>query len=110
MEIALLNVRVTFQKNTVTVDAIGNHKNEWTDEYSCYATVSGEGGTEIQTAGVTVDNTDLAFTVRYCRATSGITTDEFRVLFGGEIYNILSIDHLNYKKNALKFKCQKVRR
>ena len=110
MEIALVNVRVMFQKNAVTVDAIGNHKNEWTDEYSCYATVSGEGGTEAQIAGITVDQSDLAFTVRYCRKSAGITTDGYRVLFGGEIYNILSIDHLNFKKNALKFKCQKVRR
>ena len=39
MEVALLNVRITFQKNAVTKDAIGNHKNEWIDYYSCYATV-----------------------------------------------------------------------
>ena len=110
MEITLLNVRVTFQKNTVTVDAIGNHKNGWEDEYSCYATISGEGGTETQAAGTTVDNADLAFTVRYCKKSVQITVDGYRVLFGGEIYNILAIDHLNYKKNALKFKCQKVRR
>lgn len=110
MEVALLNVRVTFQKNIVVVDAIGNHKNEWTDEYSCYATVSGEGGSETQTAGITVDNADLAFTVRYCKKTAGITTDGYRVLFGGEIYNILSIDHMNYKRKAIKLRCEKVRR
>lgn len=110
MDVALLNVRVMFQKNAVTVDAIGNHKNGWTDAYSCYATVSGEGGTETQIAGTTVDNADLAFTVRYCRKSAEITTDGYRVLFGGEIYNILSIDHMNFKKKSLKFKCQKVRR
>lgn len=110
MEIALLNVRIMFQKNSVTVDAIGNHKNGWADEYSCYATVSGEGGTEKQTAGTTVDDADLAFTIRYCRQAAQITTDGYQIMFGGEIYNILSIDHMNYKKKALKFKCQKVRR
>ncbi len=110
MEIALLNVRVMFQKNAVTVDAIGNHKNEWTDEYSCYATVSGEGGKKAQVAGTTVDNADLAFTVRYCKKSADITTDGYRVMFDGEIYNILSIDHMNFKKKALKFRCQKVRR
>lgn len=110
MEVALLNVRITFQKNAVIVDAIGNHKNEWTDEYSCYATVSGEGGSETQTAGITVDNTDLAFTVRYCKKTAEITTDAYRVLFHGEIYNILSVDHMNYKNKSIKFRCEKVRR
>lgn len=110
MEVALLNVRITFQKNSVTVDAIGNHKNGWTDAYSCYATVSGEGGSEAQIAGITVDNADLAFTVRYCKKTAGITTDGYRILFGGEIYNILSIHHMNYKKKSMKFRCEKVRR
>ena len=41
MDVALLNVKITFQKNAVEVDAIGNHKNGWTDYYTCHATVSG---------------------------------------------------------------------
>lgn len=110
MEIALLNVRITFQKNFVTVDAIGNHKNEWKDFYSCYATVSGEGGSEKAVAGLVVEDSDLSFTVRYCKKAAGITADRFRVLFGDSIYNIVSIDHMNYKKKGLKFKCEKVRR
>ena len=44
MEVSLLNVKITFQKNTVAVDGIGNHRNTWTDYYSCHATVSGEAG------------------------------------------------------------------
>ena len=47
MDIALLNVRITVQKNETVVDAIGNHKNNWTDYHTCFATVSGEGGSEI---------------------------------------------------------------
>ena len=34
MEVSLLNVKITFQKNAVEVDGIGNHKNTWTDYYS----------------------------------------------------------------------------
>ena len=33
MEIALLNVKVTFQKNSVAADDIGNRKNVWEDYY-----------------------------------------------------------------------------
>mgnify|MGYP000008132677 FL=1 len=29
MDVALLNEKITFQKNSVEVDAIGNHKNGW---------------------------------------------------------------------------------
>ena len=110
MDIALLNVRVVFQKSAVIVDAIGNHKNEWTEFYSCYATVSGENGKETTAAGITVDDSDLSFSVRYCLSVSEINNTEYRVLFGGEIYNILSVDHMNYRNKSVKFKCQKVRR
>ena len=110
MEISLLNVRITIQKQETVVDEIGNHTNAWTDYFSCYATVSGEGGKEAMAAGTTVDDSNLSFTVRYCRMVSGINNTEYRVLFDGEIYNILAIDHMNYKKKCLKFKCQKVRR
>lgn len=110
MDIALLNVKVAFQKNTVVVDAIGNHKNEWMDSYFCHATVSGEGGKEASAAGTTVDDSDISFTVRYCQKVSELNNTEYRVLFDGEIYNILSVDHMNYKRKSIKVKCRKVRR
>ena len=110
MDTALLNVIITFQKNTVKVDIIGNHKNDWEDYYTCHATVSGESGSERHTAGTTVEDTDLAFTVRWCRKASAINATGYRILFHGELYNIVAVDHMNYKKKSLKFRCQKVRR
>lgn len=110
MDIALLNVKITVQKNTVTVDKIGNHKNEWTDYYSCYATASGESPSENTDAGTVVDNSKIDFTVRYCKAVSAVDSTGYRVIYGGEVYNILGIDHKNFKKRSVKLKCQKVRR
>lgn len=110
MDIALLNVKVVFQKSTVVVDAIGNHKNEWADWYSCHATVSSESPNEDTAAGMVVDNSKMDFTVRWCRNVSEITADKYRVVYDGDIYNILGIDHMNFKKKSVKLKCQKVRR
>lgn len=110
MEVALLNVRITFQKNAVTKDSIGNHKNEWIDYYSCYATVSGESGSEKNVAANTFYDADIAFTVRYCKALKDADTTKLRVVFNGELYNITFIDHMNFKNKCLKFRCQKVRR
>ena len=110
MEIDLLNVKVTFQKNSVVSDSIGNRKNVWEDYYTCHATVSGEGGQEKAAAGLTVAESDLAFTVRFCKRAAEVTADGFRILFQGEIYNIVAVDHMNYKKKALKFRCEKARR
>ena len=98
MDIALLNVKITVEKNEVTVDKIGNRRNAWIEYYSCFATVGGEGGRETSVAGVIVDDSDISFSIRYCKAASFINNTEYRIMFNGEIYNILSVDHMNYKK------------
>ena len=113
MEVSLLNVKITFQKNAVEVDGIGNHKNTWADYYSCHATASGEAGrqtSEADVAGMVADESDVSFTVRYCRKASVIDSTGYRVVFDGGVYDILAIDHMNYKKKCLKFKCRKVGR
>ena len=79
MDIALLNRKVTVQKNTVVVDDIGNHVSKWDDFYSCYATISGESPNESTSVGTVVDNTKADFSVRWCKAVSEVTPDGYRV-------------------------------
>ena len=110
MDVAAMNVWIMFQKNEMVSDAIGNHENVWTDYYSCHATVSGESPSENTDAGTVVDNSKIDFTVRYCSLVSKIDSTGCRVLYDGEIYNILGIDHKNFKKKSVKLKCQKARR
>lgn len=110
MDIALLNVKITVQKNETIVDAIGNHKNTWTDYHTCFATVSGEGGSEKSVASLIVDDSDISFTVRYCKDLSNVESTKYRISFNDAIYNIVSIDHKNFKKKSIKFKCEKVRK
>lgn len=110
MEVSLLNVRITFQKNEVVTDAIGNHRNTWSDYYSCHATVSGESGSEKNVAANTYYDSDVAFTVRYCKALEDADSTKYRIMFKGELYDIKFIDHMNYKHKCLKFRCRKVRR
>ena len=110
MEVSLLNVKVTFQKNSVVADDIGNRRNVWEDYYTCHATVNGEGGNEKAAAGLTVVDSDIAFTIRFCKRAAEVTADGFRILFGGETYNIVAVDHMNYRKKTLKFRCEKARR
>ncbi len=110
MDIALLNVRITLQKNTVMTDGIGNHKNGWADYYSCHATASGESPKEDAAAGAVADNGKTDFTVRWCKAVSAADSTGYRVVYNDEIYNILGIDHMNFKKKSVKFRCQKAGR
>lgn len=99
-----------FLKAVVTTDAIGNRKNTWEDYFSCYATISGESGSEANAAGMTVEDVDITFTVRWCKSVSLVHSARYRIIFHDEIYNICVVDHMNYKKKSIKMKCQKVRR
>ena len=110
MKISLLNEKILFQKNSVVSDVIGNRKNVWEDYYSCFAMIGGESRNEKAEAGQTIDDVGITFTVRYCSQLVDIVSTGFRILFRGEIYNILSVDHMNYKKKSLKFRCEKARR
>ena len=113
MDVAALRSKVTFQKNETVTDKYGNHKNTWTDYYTCFATIGGEGlasSKEEEVAGTTVENFSMTVTVRYCSKAAAITSTGYRVIFMDELYNIENIDHLNFKKKALKFMCRKERR
>lgn len=109
MDIALLNVKIQIQQNEIVVDEIGNHKNTWKEYYSCFATVSGEGGSEKSIAGLIVEDSDISFTIRYCKTVEALDITKHRVLFQGMPYNIVTIDHMNFKKKSIKLKCEKVR-
>lgn len=110
MNIELLNVRIFITKNEVTVDAIGNHKNDWVPYYTCYATVSSEAGKEDTDAGMIVDDTKVDFTIRWCKKAATLDSTHYRVEFNGALYGITAIDHMNYKRKCIKLSCQKVRR
>ena len=110
MNITAMNVKIIFQKNDVVIDKIGNHTNKWVDYYSCYATVSGENGSEQAVVGETVENVQICFTVRYCRKISDVSSTKYRIVFNDEMYDIVSVDHFSYAKKYLKCKCRKARR
>ena len=110
MKIELLNARIFISKNTVVADAIGNRKNEWQPYYTCCATVSAEGGKEMTDAGMVVDDSTIDFTIRWCAHSAAITSTGYRVQFQDELYDILSVDHMNFKRKGIKLHCRKVRR
>ena len=110
MEISLLNEKILIEKSEVVSDEIGNRKNIWNPYYECFATIGGERGKENATAGVVNDESDITFTIRWCKKASLIKSTSHRIIFHDELYDIVSVDHLNFKKKALKFKCRKVRR
>ena len=113
MDIGAMNEKITIQKNVPTVDAIGNHREVWTDYYTCHATVSGEESSvssEAEEAGQRVEKGKIAFTVRWCFALNSVNSTGYRISFKNELYDITGIDHMGYKKKSVKIMCMKTRR
>ena len=110
MEIALMRSSITIQKQTVSVDPIGNRTNTWSDYHSCRAYVNTSYGYEHHVASQTVDTATLMFTVRYCSALRNLCSDEYRIIFDGEIYNITYIDDYQFRHETLKLTAERVNR
>nr|DAK80607.1 MAG TPA: Putative head tail adaptor [Caudoviricetes sp.] len=109
MDIGLLSTFIFITKNEVIVDAIGNHKNAWIPYYHCHATVSSEAGKENTDAGLVIDNSKIDFTIRWCKKAAAIDSTHYRVEFNGELYDIKTVDHMNFKRKCIKLSCEKVR-
>jgi SPP1 family predicted phage head-tail adaptor len=107
MKISLLNERIMIQKSEVSSDAIGNRISSWKDYCSCYATISSESPKEETAAGVTWDESMIDFTVRWCKETAVLSSKGYRVVFRDAVYSIEGIDHMNYKKKAIKLHCRR---
>ena len=110
MDIAAMNVRITFQKGTAGIDRYGNHRNTWEDVYTCWATPVMASGNEAEVSGTTQVKERLDFTVRYCSELSGVSADTHRILCRGQVYNITSVNPMGYKNKSLKFCCERERR
>ena len=105
MDIAGLNTRITIQKSQTVVDQYKNHTSEWVDCFSCWATcsASGKSAEETQNAGYTQEADRLDITVRWSTETEAVNAKQYRILVGGRIYNIVSIDDMGFRKNSRKF-------
>ena len=112
MHISWLRARITIQKNETVVDQYGNHKSVWTDYFTCWATgsTSGRNGDEAESAGHTTENNRVDFTVRWCSETAAVDAKHYRIILGERIFNILSVDEMDFRRISLKLNTELVER
>lgn len=104
-----LNEKIIFQKDTVTVDQYGNHRKEWIDYFACHTYANTY--VKEETDGVTTtDERSISFEVRYCSELAPVTSGNYRIIFHDEIYNIESVDMMNWQRKMIHFKCRKEKR
>ena len=110
MDISKLRSRITIQQAVVQKDAIGNHTNVWVDFWSCAAYANLASGKEYGAAGQTLGSDTLVFEVRWCERLRDLDGTRFRILFGGSIYNIVTVDDVQFRHEKLKLTAQRERR
>lgn len=110
MKISDLNKKIIIQNKVVRVDKIGNHKSDWSDYLKTNAYISYQGKGEEVFLGMEQDRSDISFTVRFQNRLKNINTSEYRIILEDSLYNIISIDFMNYKNKFIKFRCKQVER
>ena len=107
MKIAEMNERIVIQKSRMETDRIGNHTLKWFDYYYCWARVDNVSGKEFWEAAQHNAQDSLYFTIRYFSPVHDLDTTHYRVKFRGQIYNITSIDHSQYKNKMLRLMAER---
>ena len=112
MHISWLRARITIQRNETVADQYGNHKSVWTDYFTCWATgsSSGRSADESSSAGHTVEENRVDFIVRWCTETAAVDSKYFRIILGERIFNITSVDEMDFRHISLKFHTELVER
>ena len=107
MVISEMRERIIFQRNTATKDKNGNRILSWEDVYSCAAYANNLSGTEYWAAAQTNSETDMYFVVRYCSELKNINSENYRIIFRDEAYNITFIDNVQYANKTIKIRVEK---
>ena len=105
-KIARFNERISIQKNTVTVDKYGNHKNAWTDYFTCYTYASTYQYDKERESAVTEEERTINFEVRYCEELKDLDSTHYRVAFHGDSYDIQTVDFMNYQRKTIRIVCK----
>lgn len=102
--------RITIQKSTTGNDKNGNHTLVWENYYECSAYVNNLSGKEYWAAAEVNAQDEVNFIIRYCDKVSELTSDHYRIIFRGNIYNISFVDNVQYKNKTVKLRAARVKR
>lgn len=110
MEISQYRSRIIIQRTAVTIDAVGNHINQWEDAFTCWAYANMTSGNEQAEAGQLISSDKVTFTVRWCKKLQDLAADKNRIVFNGKIYNIIYVDDFGYRHKTLKISTERCER
>ena len=93
---------IQFQQYVEGFDEIGNPSHEWKDYKQAYAYVNGLSGREYWEAAVVHGENTVEFIFRWKPLFDLINTKQYRIVFNGSVYDIVSIDNLQFRNKLVK--------
>lgn len=104
MNAGMLKKLVTIEQYVNGFDEIGNPSQEWVTYKKSYAYINGLSGSEYwEAANIKQENT-VEFTFRWKPFFDNLNTKQFRINFQGSIYDINSIDNVQFRDKTVKIK------
>ena len=110
MKISNYNERITIQTQTSYMDEWGNHELVWEDLCSRWARVNTYGKNESGEIGGPEDEREVLIEVRYDNVLAKMTSDNYRIVFRDEVFDIEYVDLMNWEKRVIRIKAGKVKR
>lgn len=97
--------KIVIQINEITV-VDGNEVDDWKDYFSCYAYANGLSGSEFWAANASQAESVVVFEVRYCSEIAEMDTQNYRIAFNNQFYDIINIDNVMFLNDNVKIRTQ----
>ena len=104
MNASMLKNKITIQKKTAVADDIGKISEVWSDYMAVHAYANRLSGQELIIAAANGQQDTVTFSVRYCGTLADLNSNDFRIIFMGRIFNILTVDNVQFMNVELKIR------
>lgn len=104
MNAGLYRNKIVIQKYVQGYNDVGSPLDEWQNYKTVYAYVNGLSGSEYwEAANIRQENT-VEFVCRWKPFFDEMNTKQFRIIFNDSIYNINTIDNVQFRNKTVKLK------
>jgi SPP1 family predicted phage head-tail adaptor len=104
MNASMLKNKITIQKKEAVADDIGRISEKWSDFMAVHAYANRLSGQELIVAAANGQQDTVTFSVRYCSKLSKLNGNDFRIVFMGRVFNILTVDNVMFLNKELKIR------
>lgn len=95
------------QRRKKTVEK-GRPLETWEDYFKCWCEVKSLYGKELYSALEAKLENVVNFETRFCGKLEALNTKEYRVMWGGRVFNVIAVDYGKYNRRKVVIKAQEV--